>query len=44
MHQEAAANAEMKNLSYPGNFGPYGGGYGGGYMHPWFNPLSASPY
>ena len=44
MHQEAAANAEMKNLSYPGYYGPYGGAYGGGYIHPFFNPLSASPY
>ncbi len=44
MHQEAAANAEMKNLSYPGYYGPYGGGYGGGYIHPYFNPLSANPY
>lgn len=43
MHEEAAANAEMKNLSYPGNFGPYGGGYGGGYIHPYFNPLGG-PY
>jgi hypothetical protein len=42
MHQEAAANAEMKNLSYPGAYGPYGSayGYGGGYIHPYFNPLS----
>lgn len=39
MHQEAAANAEMKNQSYPGYYGPYGGAYGGGYVHPWFNPL-----
>ena len=42
MHQEAAANAEMKSLSYPGAVGPYGSpyGYGGGYIHPYFNPLS----
>jgi hypothetical protein len=44
MHQEAAANAEMKNLSYPGMYGPYGGGGYGGYVHPYFNPLSPSPY
>jgi hypothetical protein len=44
MHQEAAANAEMKNLSYPGYYGPYGGAYDGGYIHPYFNPLSANPY
>ena len=42
MHQEAAANAEMKNLSYPGMYGPYGGAYGGGYIHPYFNPLNPS--
>jgi hypothetical protein len=42
MHQEAAANAEAKSLSYPGNYGPYGSpyGYGGGYIHPYFNPLA----
>jgi hypothetical protein len=44
MHQEAANNAEMKNLSYPGMYGPYGGGGYGGYIHPYFNPLSPSPY
>jgi hypothetical protein len=43
MHQEAAANAEMKNLSYPGTFGPYGNAYGG-YIHPYFNPLNPNPY
>jgi hypothetical protein len=44
MHQEAAANAEIKNQSYPGMYGPYGGPYGGGYIHPYFNPLGANPY
>jgi hypothetical protein len=39
MHQEAAANAEAKSLSYPGMYGPYGSPYGGGYIHPYFNPL-----
>ncbi|MEX0641339.1 MAG: hypothetical protein WD468_01490 [Pirellulales bacterium] len=44
MHQEAAANAENKSMSYPGMYGPYGGAYGGGYIHPYFNPLGGNPY
>ena len=44
MHQEAAANAEIKNMSYPGYYGPYGGAYGGGYIHPYFNPLGGGQY
>jgi hypothetical protein len=40
MHQEAAANAAAKRLSYPGMVGPYGSPYGyGGLVHPFFNPL-----
>jgi hypothetical protein len=44
MHQEAAANAEAKSLSYPypGMYGPYGGAYGyggyGGYGRPYGYP------
>jgi hypothetical protein len=40
MHEEAAANAEAKSLSYPGMYGPYGTPYGYGGYRPYFNPYA----